>query len=60
MNVGRTLVDKATIASMLENIHRQWDASAVEVQMMSDAGKIYLVAGANMPAKSLMLPACSK
>ena len=45
---------------MLENLHRQWDASAVEVQMMSDAGKIYLVAGANMPAKSLMLPACSK
>ena len=58
--MGQKFVDKAAIASMLENLHRQWDVSAVEVQMMSDAGKIYLVAGANMPAKSLMLPACSK
>ena len=60
VDVGQTLVDKAAIASMLENLHRQWDVSAVEVQMMSDAGKIYLVAGADMPATSLMLPACSK
>ena len=28
--------------------------------MMSDGSKIYLVAGEDMPAKSLMLPACSK
>ena len=60
VDVGKSQADKAALASMLENLHRQWDASAVEVQMMSDAGKTYLVAGANMPAKSLMLPACSK
>ena len=58
MDVGRTPADKAAIVTMLENLHRKWDVSAVQVQMMNAAGKIYLVAGANMPAKSLLLPAC--
>ena len=52
------MADKAAIVTMLENLHRGWDVSAVEVQIMNAAGKIYLVAGANMPAKSLLLPAC--
>ena len=58
LDVAQTKADKAAIVTMLENLHRGWDASAVEVQMMSKAKQIYLVAGANMPAKSLLLPAC--
>ena len=41
VNVGRTLADKSAIALMLENLHRQWAASGVEVEMVSSANKIY-------------------
>ena len=66
LDVGQTIADKAAIVTMLESLHRGWDVSTVEVQMMNAGanmpakwgGKIYLVAGANMPAKSLLLPAC--
>ena len=58
LDLGMVLADKAAIVTMLESVHRQWDVSAIPVQMMSAVGKIYLVAGADMPAKSLMLPAC--
>ena len=59
MDVAETAADKAAIVTMLENIHRRWDVSAVQVQMMMNStGKISLVAGANMPANSLYLPAC--
>ena len=60
LNVAATAADKAAIVNMLESIHRRWDASAVGVQMIlnSTDKKISVVASANMPAKSLYLPAC--
>ena len=60
LNVAATAADKAAIVNMLETIHRRWDASAVGVQMIlnSTDKQISVVASANMPAKSLYLPAC--
>ena len=53
LNMAAITADKTAIVMMLETIHRRWDVSAVNVQMkMNSAGKISLVAGANMPAKS--------
>ena len=34
LDVAETAADKAAIVAMLENIHRRWDVSAVQVQMM--------------------------
>jgi len=53
-----TAADKAAIVAMMDNFHRGWDAAAVDVQIMSAAGKVYVLAGANMTANSLLLPAC--
>ena len=56
--VAQTMADKAAIVTMIENLHRQWDTGAVQVQIMSAEGKIHVLAGANMEANSLLLPAC--
>ena len=56
---AQTMADKAAIVSLMENLHRQWDTGAVQVQIMSkDKGQIHALAGANMEANSLLLPAC--
>ena len=52
------MADKAAIVTMIENLHRQWDTGAVQVQIMSAEGKIHVLAGADMEANSLLLPAC--
>ena len=56
--MAQTMADKAAIVSMIENFHRVWDTGAVQVQIMSAEGKIHVLAGANMEANSLLLPAC--
>ena len=50
--------DKAAVVTMLENIHRRWDVSAVDVKIMSLDGKTSVVAGAHMQARTVMLPPC--
>ena len=51
--------DKASIVTLLENIHRQWDISDVNVEILrSDSNITSVTAGANMQVRALMLPPC--
>ena len=56
--IAKTTADKASVVLMLETIHRGWDASEANVKIMLLDGKASAVAGANMLAKAVMLPAC--
>jgi hypothetical protein len=56
--IAKATADKASVVLMLETIHRGWDATEANVKIMLLDGKASAVAGANMLAKAVMLPAC--
>ena len=56
--IAAVAADKAAVVGVLENIHRRWDVSAVDVKVMLLDGKASVVAGADMPKKTIMLPPC--
>ena len=46
--------DKDAVVCMLENIHRRWDVSTVDVKVMLLDGKASVVAGADIKKKTIM------
>jgi hypothetical protein len=57
--IAAVAADKAAVVCMLENIHRRWDVSTVDVEVMLLDGKASVVAGADIPNKTIMLPRAS-
>ena len=47
---------KLAVVTMLENIHRQWDVSTVDVKIMYCNGKTSVAASANLQKNQLTLP----
>ena len=46
--IAAVAADKAAVVGMLENVHRRWDVSAVNVKVMLLDGKASVVAGADI------------
>ena len=60
LNMGAKQADKACVVTMLENIHRKWDVSTVDVKIMlkgdkSGATKALVVAGAKVKQKCTLV-----
>ena len=56
--IAAVAADKAAVVCMLENTHRRWDVSTVDVKVMLLDDKASVVAGADIPKKTVMLPPC--
>ena len=57
--VALAAADKAAVVCILENIHRRWDVSTVDVKVMLLDGKASVDAGADIQNKTNMLPPAS-
>ena len=56
--MGATQADKASVLTLLQNIHHRWDPSSVDVNLMLRDGKISVVAGSKVKKNAIMLPPC--
>ena len=49
--IAAVAADKAAVVGMLENRHRRWDVSTVDVEVMLLDGRASVVAGADIPTR---------